>query len=230
MRSGITKIVPPPEWTDELPAMDRRKLSTVEIRRPIQQNMMGTAGIFRATSIEKNKARALSVREWFDKCQDDKFASPPPKTYDRDSKEAKEARDEVLQARKEREAKKKEDWHKRREENKRRREEAAAEASDESSGPKTPEPLDPWYETTDLKTAWLPRHTSEEDYTDEACVKLQEKYWKTMGMGEPSWYGADLMQGMSLSATLLTQAPCLLIVILLGTLPTYQICWTASAA
>lgn len=252
MRSGITKVVPPPEWTGSLPPMDRRTLSKVEIRRPIQQNMMGTAGIYRATNIEKNKSRALSVKEWFDKCQDDKFAGPGPKSFERDSKEAKEAHEEAKRDRIEREAKKKEEWKRKREEKaaERRILQAAREAEGEmvveekvdmtaivngagerpgdghdhgeektdvppldppssgssrSSEPaKTPEldPIDPWYDSVDLKTAWLPRHTNEEDYTDEACAKLQEKYWKSMGLGEPSWYGADLMQGTSHAATI----------------------------
>lgn len=188
--------------------------------------------MFRATNIEKNKTRALSVREWFDKCQDDAFAPPNIKTYERDSKELKAAHEEARKERAEREKRKKEEARARREKSKLerlKREEAATKregsqaldaagsagtdgmkhevpeldppssGSSRSSEPaKTPElePLDSWYEEVDLKSAWLPRNTTEEDYTDEACLKLQEKYWKTMGLGEPSWYGADLMQGM----------------------------------
>lgn len=223
MRSGIVKVVPPAEWTSTLPPMDRRTLSEVQIKRPIQQNMMGSAGIYRATNIEKNKAKPLSVREWFDKCQDAEFAAPSIKTYERDSKEAKAAHEEARRDRMEREVRKKEEAKNKREksrlekmkkENEKRMARDAAgtgkgdvpeldppsSSSSRSSAPaKTPElePLDRWYEEVDLKTAWLPKHTTEEDYTDEACQKLQEKYWKTMGLGEPSWYGADLMQGMS---------------------------------
>jgi hypothetical protein len=189
--------------------------------------MMGSAGIYRAHNIEKNKSRALSVQEWFDKCQDDAFAPPSIKTYERDSKELKAAHAAARQEKAEREKRKKEEARAKREKSKSermKREEdrqrlasqategadgmkhevpeldPASSGSSRSSEPaKTPElePLDPWYESVDLKTAWLPKNATEEDYTDEACSKLQEKYWKTMGLGEPSWYGADLMQGES---------------------------------
>jgi hypothetical protein len=95
MRSGITKIIPPPEWVGSLPAMDRRTLSNVQIRNPIQQNMMGNGGVFRQTNIEKNKSRPLSVREWFEKCGQDKFAGPMPREIERGSKEAREMRAEM---------------------------------------------------------------------------------------------------------------------------------------
>lgn len=236
MRSGIVKVIPPAEWTETLPAMSPEALSQVHIKSPIQQNMMGTAGIFRAQNIEKNKTRPLTVREWYDKCQSDKFIGPSPKTWDRDSREAQLARDELVREKKEKDAK-------RREQRKKRKEDKAIPTEAEpgpshdpakeediemeavalgaepsvppldppSSGsshsspdpPKTPEieAVDDWYRTTDFKTAWLPKGTQPEDYTTEACAKLQEKYWKTMGLGEPSWYGADLMQGRSTRGT-----------------------------
>lgn len=227
MRSGIAKIIPPAEWTDNLPPMSSRTLSQVHIKSPIQQNMMGTAGIFRAQNIEKNKTRPLSVKEWFEKCQDDKFVGPSPKIYERDSREAAQAREEAAREKKEKWARKKEEKLRRKEERARADDEAGAVPKEDadlemeesngdggdgvpaldapSSGsshsspepPKTPEEdaLDEWYQTTDFNKAWLPKNTVPEDYTLEACAKLQEKYWKTMGMGEPSWYGADLMQG-----------------------------------
>lgn len=242
MRSGICKIIPPTEWTQTLPPMSSRTLSEVHIKSPIQQNMMGTAGIFRAQNIEKNKTRPLSVKEWFTKCQDEKFVGPSPKILERDSREAMAARLEAAKVKKEKWAKKKEEKLKRRAERLRvdglgigadeveKKEDVEEEDVDmggvegegegevegegvppldaPSSGsshsspepPKTPEEdaepvLDEWYQTTDFTTAWLPKNTTREDYTLEACVKLQEKYWKSMGLGEPSWYGADLMQG-----------------------------------
>lgn len=228
MRSGIVKVIPPTEWAESLPPMSAQTLSQVQIKSPIQQNMMGTAGIFRAQNIEKNKTRPLSVREWFDKCQNEKFAGPPPKSFDRDSREARLAREEAMREKKEKEAKKREDKKRRKEEramqaelsssqeqkeedvtmNEEQAEEGETEgvpaldapssgSSHSSPVPKTPESeqFDDWYQTTDFRTAWLPRNTQPEDYTTEACARLQEKYWKTMGLGEPSWYGADLMQG-----------------------------------
>jgi hypothetical protein len=237
-RSGITKIIPPAEWTSSLPPMDRRTLAHVQIRNPIQQNMFGSAGVFRQNNIEKNKSRPLSVREWFDKCRDDKFAGPSPRVVERDSKEAKEMRAQAEREKKaERQRKKAEKERKRtmRAEAVAAEAEAAARAETElshsqaaqvndrdadmttlsdivppldpsssTSSHSSPDPvattpdteqLDPWYVETDFSSAWLPKNTKSEDYTPEACARLQDKFWKNMGLGEPSWYGADLMQG-----------------------------------
>jgi hypothetical protein len=59
---------------------------------------------------------------------------------------------------------------------------------------RTPESqgLDPFYETFDPKTAWLPHDTLPEDYTPEACSNMEKKFWKSLLTREPSWYGADL--------------------------------------
>lgn len=256
MRSGITKIIPPPEWVGSLPAMDRRTLSNVQIRNPIQQNMMGNGGVFRQTNIEKNKSRPLSVREWFEKCGQDKFAGPMPREIERGSKEAREMRAEMERAKKAVKEKKLAERERRRMERLKEEEARAnAEAQSQTQGQgqtegdpsadvemgtaqdqegtqdeaeadvaassdivpaldpsssgsshsspdpiaTTPEPeqLDPWYVDTDLSSAWLPKNTRPEDYTPEACARLQDKFWKNMGLGEPSWYGADLMQGES---------------------------------
>jgi hypothetical protein len=254
MRSGITKIIPPPEWVGSLPAMDRRTLSNVQIRNPIQQNMMGNGGVFRQTNIEKNKSRPLSVREWFEKCGQDKFAGPMPREIERGSKEAREMRAEMEREKKAAKEKKLAERERRRMQRLKDEEaRAAAEAQAQTHGQveenpsadvemgtapdgdgmqdeaeadvaassdivpaldpsssgsshsspdpiaTTPEPeqLDPWYVDTDLSSAWLPKNTRPEDYTPEACARLQDKFWKNMGLGEPSWYGADLMQGES---------------------------------
>lgn len=62
--SGIVKVIPPKEWfvgdlepgshmlmplyrTQSLPPIERRTLQDLRIKNPIQQNMMGRAGLFR---------------------------------------------------------------------------------------------------------------------------------------------------------------------------------------
>lgn len=262
--SGIVKIIPPSEWSEALPPITKQSLADVRIKSPIQQNMLGQAGLFRATNVEKNKNRPLSIKEWYEKTRDKRWVGPGPKdvdvTRDRDSAAAKEKRREGEEKRKkEREAarEKRVKAAERKEARKRAalqngdqhvegQEEhdeayleelefngahgghADAEKNGESSRPtelhgdtamadvpaldpsthhsphssqssasaKTPDStgptLEPFYQTFDPATAWLPPNTSAADYTPEACAQMERKFWKKMGLGEPGWYGADL--------------------------------------
>lgn len=54
------------------------------------------------------------------------------------------------------------------------------------------QPLDPFYENVDLKKDWLPEGVEASDFTVRACANVERKFWKTIGMGRSSWYGADL--------------------------------------
>jgi hypothetical protein len=268
--SGIVKIIPPAEWTDSLPAIPKSAIADVRIKSPIQQNMLGQAGLFRQTNVEKNKSRPLSVKEWYNKSRDKRWAAPGPKdvdvTLDRDSAEArmkrqrevekikgakmaarvkrKEAADRKL-LRQRAQAALKDTTEKEPDQDKEQEqaEDVEMEAADEgvpdavggskeriagngdgagtadtaldaddvppldpsnhhsphsssSDSAKTPDsaspPLEPFYQDFDPSTAWLPEGTSPSDYTPEACSAMERKFWKTMGLGEPSWYGADL--------------------------------------
>jgi hypothetical protein len=51
---------------------------------------------------------------------------------------------------------------------------------------------DPWYETFDPMSSWLPQDTTLDDYSVEACKELERKFWRGLGSGQSSWYGADL--------------------------------------
>lgn len=268
--SGIVKIVPPAEWKQSLPPIPSRALADVRIKQPIQQNMLGQAGLFRQTNVEKQKTRPLSIEEWFRKSQDKKFAGPGPKdidrTVDRDSKEAKELRMREAQEFK----RKREETRSKREQalNRKKERQAAAKTAqggdsadasvadvtmdgvedEDGGGPSASQnekgvgaalegpaeaaevverveenvlavpPLDPshesphsspdplaktpessaddvpeWYEKFDPARDWLPEGAEPTDYTPEACAAIEKRFWKTMGFGEPSWYGADLL-------------------------------------
>ena len=262
--SGIVKIIPPAEWKRSLPSIPAESLADVKIRSPIQQNMLGQAGLFRATNVEKNKNRPLSVKEWFEKCNNGKFKGPGPKdvdmTLDRDSaavrtkraeeaKETKRKKDVMREKRKAAMARKAERKAKQesgacsatRDEETTETTTAATDQHEDDVDPtsldliensvpaldpsshhspqssteesaKTPDsnhaalpdpainethdhPSDPvgdWYKNFNPNRAWLPNDTSPEDYTPEACANLERRFWKTMGLGEPGWYGADL--------------------------------------
>ncbi|WRT65470.1 uncharacterized protein IL334_002413 [Kwoniella shivajii] len=240
--SGIVKIVPPEEWTAAVPPISKATLSTQTIRVPIQQNIFGSSGLFRIANVPKNKNRPLSVKEWFNKCKDKKFAGPGPKdmgkTLNRDSKEAIEWRARRnAEIKKEKEEKR--EKKKKAAERKAERQAAASakeegqvnddgesnekeqtedvdtgdptsnvppldhsststHSSPEPTNPTTPEAddeskaIDPWYKTFKPSEDWLPPDTRPEDYTVEACAALERQLWKNLGLGEPSWYGADM--------------------------------------
>ena len=245
--SGIVKIVPPAEWTASLPPIPFRALADVRIKNPIQQNMLGRSGLFRQTNVEKNKARPLTIKDWFEKCNDAKFAGPGPKdfdpTLDRDSEAAKRAREEAQAEirRKREEAREKRSAKARRKAEKDEQGPCSSQQSQDVHGgddvedgktdpndgdvgmkedrqdsvppldpsrhsshsspdslAKTPEtdqerePIPQWYDAFHPGADWLPKETHFEDYTPEACASLERRFWKNMGLGEPSWYGADL--------------------------------------
>ncbi|WWC59996.1 uncharacterized protein I303_102559 [Kwoniella dejecticola CBS 10117] len=237
--SGIVKIIPPEEWKSSLPPIPKSTLSRRTINTPIQQNFLGASGLFKVANVPKNKNRPLSMKEWFDKCHDKKFAGIGPKdvgkTLNRDSKEAIEWR-----ARKVAEMKQAKEEKRRKNADRKARKEAAAlsqttqnadesthavnadasnddvkedvqtnvppldpsstssHSSPEPAHPTTPkteseeEEVEPWYKTFEPAKDWLPKDTSPADYTPETCDALERHLWKNLGLGEPSWYGADM--------------------------------------
>ncbi|KAK7027350.1 hypothetical protein VNI00_015313 [Paramarasmius palmivorus] len=71
--SGIIKVIPPQEWKDALPPLNDQLLN-VKIKTPIEQHMLGSAGLFRQQNMEKRKV--MSVREWTELCNQDDFRAP----------------------------------------------------------------------------------------------------------------------------------------------------------
>lgn len=93
-RSSIVKIIPPKEWVDAVELLDKRALSQLEIKSPIEQRLKGQNGVFMQLNVERNRNHPLSIHEWFQKCQSHAdLRTPNPKEGDRstnrDSKEAK---------------------------------------------------------------------------------------------------------------------------------------------
>ncbi|OXG39396.1 specific transcriptional repressor [Cryptococcus neoformans Th84] len=231
--SGIVKVIPPTEWVKSVPPISKSSLSSVRVTDPIQQNLIGSSGLFRIANVVRNKRRPLTVEEWFKKCKDKKFSGPGPKdvgsTTNRDSKEAEERRQRVrddmrkekekrrekrlaAEANRARKATEIEDIKEEEEVNGQappvsdRKDEASTEFVNNSqecqSTPLKPgsptkdimveKPINSWYGSFNPKVDWLPEDTRLEDYSLEACVALERRFWKNMGLGEPSWYGADM--------------------------------------
>ncbi|WVR04028.1 hypothetical protein IAU60_001027 [Kwoniella sp. DSM 27419] len=221
--SGIVKIIPPAEWSSNVPPITKSSISSLRVRTPIQQNFLGTSGLFRIANVVKNKSRPLTIEEWFKKCKDKKFAGLGPKdvgrTLNRDSKEAFERRERVkaeIQRAKEEKRDKRRKAEERRASRLAQSEKGEEDAvngdvdvdpevppldpsgesphSSPDPHPTTPdsEDIEPWYRTFNPSEDWLPPDTKPDDYTVEACAALERQFWKNQGIGEPSWYGADM--------------------------------------
>ncbi|SAM03995.1 hypothetical protein [Absidia glauca] len=80
--AGIAKVIPPKEWTLQLPPIDKQ-LEHVRVRNPIIQHIMGSKGIYQQTNVEKRRPYTLS--QWHSLCQDDDH-KPPNLATDRASR------------------------------------------------------------------------------------------------------------------------------------------------
>ncbi|KAK9446608.1 JmjC domain, hydroxylase-domain-containing protein, partial [Limtongia smithiae] len=61
MKAGIVKVIPPAEWTRELPDISTQ-LRGVRIKNPIVQHISGSGGKYFQTNIEK--ARTYTIPQW----------------------------------------------------------------------------------------------------------------------------------------------------------------------
>ncbi|PLW51009.1 hypothetical protein PCANC_08148 [Puccinia coronata f. sp. avenae] len=73
MRSGIVKIIPPKEWSEQLPHLGQESLRTdgegqmlrnAKIKSPISQVIQGSRGLFRVMNVAKRKT--YNALEWYD--------------------------------------------------------------------------------------------------------------------------------------------------------------------
>lgn len=73
---GVVKVVPPREWRDALPPITAEQLRRIKIKKPIEQNLFGRAGLFRATNVEKSKT--FTFRSWVEHCAKPGMKAPSP--------------------------------------------------------------------------------------------------------------------------------------------------------
>ncbi|BGP20839.1 hypothetical protein JCM10213_008125 [Rhodosporidiobolus nylandii] len=76
LRSGIVKVVPPKEWSAQLPPT-LSPLKDIRLREPIEQHMMGSQGLYRCTNVAKTKI--WNAAQWKDLADKEKYAPPDPK-------------------------------------------------------------------------------------------------------------------------------------------------------
>ncbi|KAG8733006.1 hypothetical protein FRC10_000490 [Ceratobasidium sp. 414] len=184
--SGIVKVIPPKEWTDGLSSTTSR-LSSIKLKHPIEQHMVGKTGLFRQQNEERR--HTYSVRDWAALCAKDGLRAPPPR----------EVVQAELNARRSRRARKGEDTAEDEAERtvlaelvqdpgtrKTRKTDAKTTSVSKSD--------DDFYHSLDPLVDWLPPGTSAADYTPAVCRALERHYWRNCGLGKDPMYGAD-MQG-----------------------------------
>ncbi|ODQ53131.1 JmjC-domain-containing protein [Saitoella complicata NRRL Y-17804] len=73
METGIVKVIPPAEWTAALPDLSQ-KVKSIRVRSPIEQNIVGSAGWFRQTNLEKRNS--YSLVQWKKLCEGSEHQPP----------------------------------------------------------------------------------------------------------------------------------------------------------
>ncbi|TVY84137.1 DNA damage-responsive transcriptional repressor RPH1 [Lachnellula suecica] len=79
MRSGIVKVIPPPEWKAAQPRLDEA-VKTIKVKEPIKQDIMGTGGTYRQANIIHQ--RSYNLPQWRQLC-DQSDHQPPAKRGER---------------------------------------------------------------------------------------------------------------------------------------------------
>ncbi|KAL0569180.1 hypothetical protein V5O48_012788 [Marasmius crinis-equi] len=212
MYSGIVKVIPPKEWKDSLPPL-KEQLNNVQIRAPIEQHMLGQAGLFRQQNFEKRKT--MSVREWAELCALDEYRAPgidEVGLHARANVKAKPRRTRKSATSKAKTTEPEMEGQVPVEElvddgavgmhkygtrigaidttpkgDKQKPMKQAKEAKLVERAEKDHNFL----ETFDPHTHWLPPNMKPEDYTPEFCAKLERQFWRHCGWGKPPWYGTD---------------------------------------
>ncbi|VDC01252.1 unnamed protein product, partial [Peniophora sp. CBMAI 1063] len=200
MKSGIIKIVPPKEWKDSLGPIND-KLAEVKLNHPIEQHMVGRAGLFRQKNVEAYKR--LSVREWAELCEKDEYRAPGvdevgPRHASRSTRAPKKQRKQTTVepvspvSATERLASEAptEDGGSAEKAKGKKKSRTHADKLAKLSARAT---LDrAFFDDFDPDTRWLPEGTTPQDYTPDFCSELERQYWRNLGFGRPAQYGADM--------------------------------------
>ncbi|EQK99665.1 regulator of deoxyribodipyrimidine photo-lyase PHR1 [Ophiocordyceps sinensis CO18] len=73
MKSGIIKIIPPPEWKSAQPPLDDL-VKYIKVREPIKQDIMGSNGTYRQVNILHG--RSYNVPQWRQLCEQSEHQPP----------------------------------------------------------------------------------------------------------------------------------------------------------
>ncbi|KAG8995096.1 hypothetical protein FRB94_009473 [Tulasnella sp. JGI-2019a] len=215
-RSGIVKVIPPKEWSDALPPV-KPLLSTLKLKHPIEQHMVGQSGLFRQSNVEKR--RKLTVKDWVDLCNQDDRRAPAikdgevqkrPVARTRKARAGRKPKGEVVNEDAEPERVEEGDHLSVNQADNGPVPELehasigtvtpTVDATPTADGPSAKagsskadaSPDLSFYNEFEPRASWLPKDTSPEDYTPEACRELERLFWRSCGIGIPAQYGADM--------------------------------------
>ncbi|KAH0496267.1 hypothetical protein TgHK011_003638 [Trichoderma gracile] len=73
MKSGIIKVIPPPEWLDAQPPLDDL-VKQIRVREPIKQDIMGSNGTYRQVNILHG--RSYNIPQWRQLCEQSEHQPP----------------------------------------------------------------------------------------------------------------------------------------------------------
>ena len=79
MRTGIVKVIPPPEWVAAQPRLDDA-IKTIRVKEPIKQDIMGTSGTYRQANFMHQ--RSYNLPQWRQLCEQSEH-QPPAKRGER---------------------------------------------------------------------------------------------------------------------------------------------------
>ena len=73
MKTGIVKVIPPPNWRSELPSLDEA-IKTIRVKEPIKQDIMGTNGTYRQANMLHQ--RSYNLPQWRQLCDQSEHQPP----------------------------------------------------------------------------------------------------------------------------------------------------------
>lgn len=73
MKSGIVKIIPPKEWSDQRPPLDDL-IKQIKVKEPIKQDIMGSNGTYRQVNILHQ--RSYNIPQWRQLCDQSEHQPP----------------------------------------------------------------------------------------------------------------------------------------------------------
>ncbi|KAI0136979.1 JmjC domain-containing protein [Xylariales sp. AK1849] len=73
MKSGIVKVIPPPDWKEQLPRLDDL-VKQIRVREPIKQDIMGSNGTYRQVNILHQ--RSYNLPQWRQLCDQSEHQPP----------------------------------------------------------------------------------------------------------------------------------------------------------